>query len=252
MSERIHDETIAAIDDLFRGKLSAERTKEVSLHVESCAECERAYQRYADAERAMFTKDAPLTPFASDRIQARLFGAPKPKVSVLPRFVPALVAAAAAAALAIAFIPRDQFTRRGDPQKTLAPESTLRALALENNGGVVGVVDLGAGDKPLAKGDKVKLLADTSKDQHFASAVIVAANGKVIAEVAPIEIGPNADDAPIASSMLVDDTWPEGQVKIVLELSPTAKRADPDATAHDDGAESVRVLNIKVEGPRFP
>ena len=252
MSERIHDETIAAIEDLFRGKLSAERTKEVSSHVESCAECERVYQRYADAERAMFTKDAPLTPFASDRIQARLFGAPKPKASVLPRFAPVLAAVAAAVLAAIIYLPTDQLTARGGDTKTLAPESTLRALALQNNGGVVGVVDLGAGDKPLAKGDKVKLLADTSKDQHFASAVIVGANGKVIAEVAPIEIGPNADDAPIASSMLVDDTWPEGQVKIVLELAPTAKKADPDAIAHDDGAESVRVLEIKVEGPRFP
>lgn len=252
-SERAHDETIGAIEELFRGSLSKERADEVSAHVLSCDRCERVYQRYADAERALFAQNQEkgLTPFAQDRVRARLFGDAPPQKSKVPGFLLSTAATIALACVLAIFVmpqtPPEEFGSRGAGAETLAPESKLRALVLVPKGEGIEVVDLAAGAHVLQKGDRLKLLADSSAAQRFASAVVAAEEGRVLAEVEPVEIGANAKDAAVGPTITVAD-WPPA-VKIVLRLGADQKRAVANDTARDQGAESVRVLKLRVKEP---
>jgi hypothetical protein len=241
-----HDETIGAIEQLFRGRLASGKADEVSAHVRECEACDRVYQRYAEAERALFEKTphAEFPAFAQQRVAARLFKEPGVAPKRLPKFLISTATAGALAALALVlFIPRGDFAPRGDQQR-LAPSSTLRALALRDE----GVVDLASA--PLRRGDRLKLLADTGPEQRWASAIIVAEDGRVFATIEPAEIGPNAADAPLGSSILVDDTWPKGQSKIILRLAPDPAKPEPNAEASDRGAISVRILEVRIEEPK--
>lgn len=251
-SESAHDETIGAIEELFRGSLSKERANEVSAHVLSCDRCERVYQRYADAERALFaeTNKNVLTPFAQDRVRARLFGDAPPKKSKVPSFLlSSAVTVALACVLAIFIIPpQPELMSRGTNAETLAPESKLRALVLVPKGEAFEVIDLAAGDRGLQNGDRLKILADSSAQQRFASAIIAGENGRVLAELQPVEIGPNAKDAAVGETITVAG-WPP-EVKIVLRLGADQKRAGADDAAKDEGSESVRVLKVRVSEVR--
>jgi hypothetical protein len=239
------EHVIASIEDLFYGRLPPERAAMVSSHVKSCARCERAFERWASAERALFEKRE-WTPFAEDRVADRLFGAPPPKPRRAPAFIGVFVTATALAAAAIVGLPRiqtDEFAPRSGSGTHLAPEVKLRALRVR----APEVADLSGGGE-LARGDRLRLFFDAGAAHRYASASIVAENGRVLEHLAPAEIEAGATDRPLGGGFTAGDDWPIGQVTIVLRLSATPAPAGRrfDERAYDAETDAVRIARVRV------
>lgn len=90
-----HVGQLERIERHFLGALSPRESEEVYDHVRGCPRCERAYERFASAERALYASggERALSPASLDRVRDRLFEGAAPVVAPEPRGYPALRAA---------------------------------------------------------------------------------------------------------------------------------------------------------------
>jgi hypothetical protein len=246
MTVEQHDAILRDIEALFRGRLEKDRAGAVVDHVKDCDRCERVYQRYADAEGALFRdKKSELNLFAKNRVAARLFDtAPKPRPRFVPKLVAGMTAAAAFALMAIVFVPQSQYTARGNDE-ALAPETTLRVLAVTKD---LQVVDLAGGDVKITQGDRLKLLYDSGARHRFGTVAIVHESGRVLADITAKNIDADVVDRPFGAMIPVDN-WPKGQVAFIMRLSiePQPSVTDFGATAKDEPGDAIRVLKVRVD-----
>lgn len=274
-----HDIWLERIDDLFSGRLSPATATDLYAHIKSCERCERTFERFAEAERALFSspahpdRDRALTPFALDRVRERLLLGPRDALDpvrsknrlarimqsagmcALTRWPVTLAAALCAGALFFTITPttrvaEEELRARSGDVNHLSSKVSLRALRVRSSeGGGFSVTDLGGKTASLAPGDRVKVLYTNLDTYRLLTVEILAGDGRSRARIETGEIESGVEDASAGAAIEVDDTWPEGPLRIVglFAMGTPAAVADlRGASPSDADGVAIRVVEAHV------
>lgn len=237
----------ADIARLFERGLSATEHDAMSAHVRTCARCERLYEKYAAAERAL-TRRAPddLASASFDRVQARLLGPAKPRPKT--KWWAALGAVAAAAAVLLVLrAPTEELRARGGAE-VLRPEYAIRVLRVRGDADDLTVVD--ATSAPLVAGDRLKVLASSGSGARWVR-IRVADEAGVVHSQAATALAPDALEAQLPGVIEVPPTWKIGAVRVVATFAASVDDTDLDATEPvDREGVWIRTVRATIEAAR--
>jgi hypothetical protein len=225
MTEATHAQFEALIHSHFtRGGLSPDAQASLRDHVRGCPGCERAWERYAAAERGLYGgKDAPLTLGAQARVEAGLIGPPAPPPRPWTSAVFTGVAATLALGVALTVVAPLERPGPGQAPDDLRPRGGaapttglgLRVLRLREVGGELAVTDLGApGDASVQPGDNLALL-------YVNLAGAEAVEVRLEPEVGPARVlrprqpAAAGEDQALGAPQAVARDWPTGKAAVV-------------------------------------
>jgi hypothetical protein len=248
------DAWFAKIESLFKGKLDGEKAVELYAHVKSCDRCEKVFNRFATAEKALFGEKHAMPSFASDRVASRLFVDAK-KPGARPAIIGIAFASALSLMLLVGIVPRtteraEEFRARSGSTAGVKTDAMLRAFAVAlGSDGELDVRDLASSQSKPKVGDRIKLLYSNFGPYSYASAVIIDAGGKTIARIAPALIDRNVEDTDLAPAIPLPDDVTAGPMKIIVVFSTNANGAagagSPSEPASAD--RIVRVIETELE-----
>lgn len=253
MVEKDHAVLRSSIERLFVGKLAAEDMTALYAHLRECSSCERIYEDYSKAERALFPAERDLTKLGFERVKDRLFEV-KPERARAPvrrSFIRPLITLAAVAAVAVLVsqLPQtEEYGVRSGGDVKLSGDTGLRVLLVSpKEGGGFDVVDLATKDRELRDGDRLKLVYTNLGDRyHHAIAAVVGARGEILQRIGPVELKPGAEDAGFGEALRVSGEWPSGDARVVMIFSREPPRDAFELTAKDGEDLAVRVVPLHI------
>jgi hypothetical protein len=262
-----HDRWVRQIDALFRGELSPEDAAPLYEHVRACASCEKAYERYASAERALYktNEKQPINRAANERVLQRIIAdvvddSVKEASWSLARFWKPLAFAGVAAALMVGLVftypitDQHDFQARGGKGIELTSEVTMRGLRIRKEGEEVAVTELSGELPTVAAGDHIKLLYTNLKSFRTLTVAVSPRDGNVLTKV-QAEIQPGVEDASFKGSIAVPPDWPKGPVRIIGaftdEVDPQLDQKIGTSKPFDGEHAAVRILYVQI-GERTP
>lgn len=240
-----HEVSFDEIESLFLGQLTGRRGDRVREHLRGCGQCDRAYERLASLDRALYRTGDELAPSSLRSVGARLFGEPTPpprragwRSAVLGL---AVAASAAVAVVTIAPSGQEDFRARGDGAP-LSSQVSLRALRVRQ-GEDQGFEVRDAIEAPLRAGDEIKLLYSSSGHYRFVSVFLAGATVEELLHDVPLE---DAVEQKLPGTVSVDETWSGPRRLIGVFHNGRAERPAADATPRDGPTSSVRVLHLEM------
>lgn len=225
-----HPHISRLIQRQFAEGLGTEERAELMAHLRECPACQRVYDRFSGAEQLLFAgpdgEVADWTGGAQDRVEATLFGEPRPRRPWLAPLALASTALAAAAALLI--VPSsapeaEVFTPRGAmaPPTALADTAQvgLRALRIRASEAGPQVADLATAGVDLGPRDHVALLYVNHEGATRVRAWLDPGAGRpVVPLVAERPARNGVEDARLGDPLPAEG-WPSGTLTLVAEFT---------------------------------
>ncbi len=252
MSAPHMQETIAR---LFERGLEAQEQAKVMAHIRDCEDCKKLYERYAEAERALYASATleGLAPPSLERVQSRLqLGVPAQKPRRLFKLAP-LAAVAAAVVLFVQVSPDDEFRARGrsSPRQAPALDAAFAVRVLRLRAGVDGQPRIqDAASATLAGGDKLKVLISTGASASWVNLVILSEARHVLYRSDVQRVTANTIEARLEGLVSVAPSWKPGLLTLVAVFSQRREDARWTEGAHapsDADGVWVRTVSTRLE-----
>lgn len=258
MSRMEHENWQVQIEDCFSGRLRGEALDALYAHLRDCDECQRVFERFSQAERALGRADGgrSLTNVERDRVRARLFkSAPPEQKSSASLWLGSFVVMTAAIIVAVVAAPRprvdvvhEQMQPRGSGP-ALSHTISLRVLRVRHSDSKTAVVGLGEKESVVA-GDELRFLYTNLSDFAEGALLIDGPQGRRVL-TSKHTLRKAAEDAPFGKPFIVPEDWTEGVLTITAVYWPQeGEKLDPSSLngPEDSPRRSVRVVRTRIAG----
>lgn len=247
---------------LLEGSLASDERDEVISHIRSCAACTELYDRVASAERALAGGEGLLGAPATLRVAERLgLDAPPPPPqevraarrgpSVARRRIAGLMAASLAVlliAVVALVVPNEEetFTPRGGG--SAVSDLGLRVFRLTGGPGDVVAEEIRAGGR-IRRGDRLGIAYTNLRNFAHATGFVAGPGAPRRLDEATGAVRPGTVDEPLQGTIVVDDRFPSGPVRIGVVFS-AGPLSWSEVETRARGADSRSIEVLVEEAPR--